>query len=71
MENKIYPFLKTYNKVNKVHLAFNDIIEEVKNIKMCELKIGNDEKSIALPNLNAIQHKIFDLFNIKPKDMVK
>jgi hypothetical protein len=38
---------------------------------MCELKIENAEKSIALPNLNAIQQKIFDLFNINPKDMVK
>jgi transposase len=70
LENKIYPFLKDYNELNKSQLSFNDIIEELKNIKICELKIGGSEKSLVFPNLNPIQEKIFQLFNINPKNMI-
>ncbi|MDR0697633.1 MAG: hypothetical protein LBG28_00215 [Tannerella sp.] len=70
MENKIYPFLKNYNKLNKTHLAFNDIIEELKNIKMCELKIGQTEKKIVFPDLNPLQKEIFQLFNLNPQNMI-
>jgi transposase len=70
MENKIYPFLKNYNKLNKTQLAFNDIIEELKNIKMCELKIGQTEKKIVFPDLNPLQKEIFRLFNINPQNMI-
>jgi transposase len=70
LENKIYPFLQDYNKLNKSQLSFNDIIEELKNIKICELKIGSAEKSLVFPNLNPIQEKIFQLFNINPKNMI-
>jgi hypothetical protein len=62
--------LKDYNELNKSQLSFNDIIEELKNIKICELKIGGSEKSLVFPNLNPIQEKIFQLFNINPKNMI-
>jgi transposase len=71
MEKKIYPFLKTLNKGKKSHLSFNDIIAEINNVKLCELRIGNNEKILTFPDLNPLQKKIFQLFNINPDDMVK
>ena len=70
IENKILPFLKTYNKDKKVQLSFNDIIQELNNIKICELQIGKGEKSLTYPDLNPLQEKVFSLFNINPKDMI-
>ena len=71
MENKLFPFLKEYNKKNKTQLAFNDLIEELKNIKMCQLKIGNNLTSAHLPQLNPLQKKILDLLNIKINHTMK
>ena len=70
MENRIFPFLKTYNKDKKVQLSFNDIIQELNNIKICELQIGKGEKSLTYPDLNPLQENVFSLFNINPKDMI-
>ena len=70
MENRILPFLKTYNKDKKVQLSFNDIIQELNNIKICELQIGKGEKSLTYPDLNPLQEKVFNLFNINHKDMI-
>ncbi|MDR0612581.1 MAG: IS1634 family transposase [Dysgonamonadaceae bacterium] len=70
MEKKIYPFLKTFNETNNSQLSFNDIIAEIKNVKLCELKIGKNEKLFAIPDLNPIQKKIFKLFNFNPDDMI-
>ena len=70
MENRILPFLKTYNKEKKVQLSFNDIIQELNNIKICELQIGKREKSLACPDLNPLQERIFSLFSVNSKDMI-
>jgi hypothetical protein len=70
MEKKIYPFLKTLNKSNGSQLSFNDIIAEINNVKLCELKIEENEKILSIPDLNPIQKKIFQLFNINPDDMI-
>jgi transposase len=71
MENKLYPFLKEYNKKNKTQLSFNDMIEEINNIKRCELKTGKFGKILTYPELNPLQKNIFHLFNINPNDMIK
>ena len=69
LENKLFPFLKEYNKAHKTQLAFNDMIAELNNIKMCELKLGKGVTSIQYPELNPMQKKIFELLNIDPKKM--
>jgi hypothetical protein len=51
MENKLFPFLKTYNVSQKKQLSFNDLVAELNNIKMCELNIGNGVVSIQKPEL--------------------
>jgi transposase len=70
MEKKIFPFLKTFNKKNDRQLSFNDIIAEINNVKVCELKIGKNKKIFSIPDLNPLQKKIFQLFNINPDDMI-
>jgi transposase len=70
LEKKIYPFLKTFNKKNDCQLSFNDIIAEINNVKLCELKIGKDNKMLSIPDLNPLQKKIFQLFNSNPEDMI-
>ena len=70
LENKLFPFLKQYNRTNKTKLSFNDLIEELNNVKMCELKVGKrEETSIHYPELNPLQKKIFEALNIDPKIM--
>jgi len=71
MENILFPFLKEYNQTNKTQLSFNDLIEELKNIKMCELAIGNKVKSVQQPKLNPLQKKILEALNVKMNPMVK
>ena len=71
MENALFPFLKEYNQANKTQLAFHDLIEELKNIKMCELAIGNKVKSAQHPKLNKLQKKIIEALNVKFNSMVK
>jgi transposase len=65
MENKIYPFLKQWNKKNNKQLSFSDIIEELKNIKLVTLKVGRNVKSVQFTVLNAIQEQILNLFGLK------
>jgi len=69
LENKLFPFLKQYNRTNKTQLSFNDLIAELKNIKMCELKIGEGVTSIMYPELNPLQKKILQMLNINPDKM--
>jgi transposase len=71
MENKLFPFLKAYNCDQKKQLSFNDLIAELNNIKMCELKIGNGVVSLKRPDLNPLQQKILELLNIDPDKMIK
>ena len=69
MENKLFPFLKTYNQSRKKQLSFNDLIAELNNIKICEMKIGNGVVTIQKPELNPLQQKIFEALNIDPEKM--
>ena len=39
MENKIFPFLKLLNEKSKRQLSFSDMLEELKNIKLCVLNL--------------------------------
>jgi transposase len=71
MENKLFPFLKTYNRSQKIQLSFNDLIAELNNIKMCKLTIGNGVVSIQKPELNPLQQKIFEVLNIDPNKTIK
>jgi len=43
------------------------LIEELKNIKMCQLKIGKELTSSQITDLNPLQQKILNLLNIDPK----
>jgi len=69
LENKLFPFLKEYNKTAKTQLSFNDLIAELNNIKMCELKIGEGVTSIMYPELTPLQKKILKVLNINPEKM--
>jgi len=71
MEMKIYPFLKQWNQQNKRQFAFSDIMEELKDIKMVELNIGRNVKSVKLTVFNKLQEEILNLFNIKNSDFDK
>lgn len=68
IENKIFPFLKTTNKKRKTQLAFADIIEELNDIKMCEIQIPNSEQFIRFSELNELQQQTLKLFDIKKID---
>jgi len=69
LENKLFPFLKEYNRTAKTQLAFNDLIHELNNIKMCELKIGEGVTSIMYPELTKLQKEILKVLNINPEKM--
>ena len=70
LETYIYPWLKTYNTENKCKLSYNDIAEELKNIKMSELEIGYQMKEFMIPNLNPLQNQIMSILKLKPEDMI-
>jgi len=69
LENKLFPFLKEYNRTQKTQLSFNDLTDELNNIKMCELKIGEGLTSIMYPELTPLQMKILQVLNINPENM--
>ncbi|MDR2972612.1 MAG: IS1634 family transposase [Bacteroidales bacterium] len=69
MEDKLFPFLKIYNKNNKTQLAFNDLTAELNDIKMCELKIGRGVTSVKYPELTSLQNGILDVLKIDAKKM--
>ena len=69
MENKIFPFLKTWNKKVNRYLSFPDIMEELKDIKQVELNIGQDVNTVKITELNEIQTQILNLFNMNKKDL--
>jgi transposase len=71
LENRLLPFLKTYNRSQTRQLSFNDLIAELKHIKICEMQIGNGVVSIQRPQLNILQQKIFEALNIDPEKMIK
>ena len=65
MENKLFPFLKEYNRANSTKLAFHDITDELNRIKMCELSIGKQITSVKYPKLSQLQKQILELLNVK------
>ncbi|MEA1872967.1 MAG: hypothetical protein U9N51_00860 [Bacteroidota bacterium] len=71
LEPSIYHWLKTYNKRNNCKLSYDDITDELNNIKIDELEIGHRMKKILVPELNEIQSEITKLFNIKIEDIMK
>ena len=71
LETGIYPWLKNYNKKNNCKLSYNDIVDELNNIKVSELEMGHKIKKILVPELNEIQSEMIKLFNIKIEDIMK
>ena len=71
MENKLFPFLKKYNRTQKRQLSFNDLIAELDNIKVCKLRIGAGAVSVQKPELNPLQKSIFEELNIDPDKITK
>lgn len=71
MEDSIYPWLKEYNKKNNQKLSYNDIADELKNIKMSELELGYRMKKFMIPDLNPIQTEIMRVLKLKPEDMIR
>ena len=69
MENKIFPFLKIWNKKNNRQLSFHDILEELNDIKLVELNIGRDVNKINVTEPNEIQSQILKLFKMKKTDL--
>lgn len=70
LETAIYPWLKKYNSQNKCMLSYDDITDELKNIKMSELELGYQMKEFMIPDLNPIQKDILNVLKIKPEDMI-
>ena len=71
MENKIFPFLKSWNKKAKSQLAFADIIEELKDIKLVELNLGRNVDTLKITELNELQKEILKLFDMNKKHLEK
>jgi len=71
MENKIFPFLKLWNKKNNSKLSFFDILEELKDIKLVVLDLGRNVTAIKITKLNEMQTQILNLFNMKKNDIEK
>ena len=71
METVIYPWLKTYNKKNNCQLSYDDIVDELNNIKVSELEIGYKIKKILVPELTDIQSQMLKLFKIKIEDIIR
>ena len=70
LEKHIYPFLHEINKKRATRLSFNDMLAELTKIKMCELKIGQNAKTLKIPKLNDIQTKLFEILNLNASQMV-
>ena len=71
MEDSVYPWLKKYNKENNQKLSYNDIADELKNIKMSELELGYRMKKFMMPDLNPIQTEIIRVLKLKLEDMIR
>lgn len=71
MEDKIFPFLASWNKKTKSKLSFSDILEELKDIKLVKLNLGRNVESIKITELNEVQKQVLKLFNINKTDLEK
>ena len=71
LEQSIFPLIKQINKVEKEQLSYNDIKEEVKEIKIVELNIGRGNKKIQITKLSERQKAIFQALNINESKLIK
>jgi len=71
MENKIFPFLKSWNKKTNRQLSFGDMLEELKDIKLVKFNLGRNVNNIKITELNEMQTQILKLFNMKKIDLEK
>ena len=71
LEDKIFPFLTSWNKKAKSKMSFSDILEELKNIKLVKLNIGRNVESIKITEFNQIQEQTLKLFKMKKADIEK
>jgi transposase len=71
LENKIFPFLKTWNKENKKQYSFQDITGELKDIKLVDLKLGNQCHKLKITELTKIQKQILQILEIDEKQLSK
>jgi len=71
LESKIYPFLKTNNKENKTQFDFNSIVDELKNIKLVDLKIGEKVHTLKITELTKRQKEILRILEIDEKELTK
>jgi transposase len=69
MENKIFPFMKSWNKSKKRQLAFDDILEELQGIKKCEMKVPDSSVTIKFSELNQLQIEILGQFGLTKKQL--
>lgn len=69
LENKIFPWLKIFNKSKKEQLSFNDIEEELKLIKLIEMKVCEDYEAIKVTELTEIQKEVFRMLKIDEKEL--
>ncbi len=67
MKNKIFPFLKLYNKKHKSQLAFADIKQELNDIKLCQLEVPETVEKIILTELNELQSETLKPFGLSKK----
>jgi transposase len=71
LESKIFPFLKSWNKENKQQYAYQDIQDELQNIKLVELNLGKNCQKILLTDLTPIQEKILETLKIKKSELME
>lgn len=71
LESKIFPFIKSWNKENKQQYAYQDIQDELRNIKLVELNLGKNCQKILLTDLTPIQEKILDALKIKKSELME
>jgi transposase len=71
LEDKLFPFLKEYNRKNKTMLSFTDLIAELQNVKLCKLRIGAQSGIIKFPSLNPLQTEIFNILKINANELMR
>jgi len=71
IEKSIFPMLKEINKKEKEKLSYNDIKDELNEIKIVELNIGKGNKKIEITKLSKRQKTIFETLKIKENELIK
>jgi transposase len=70
LEKHIYPFLHEINQERHAQLSFNDMLAELKKIKICELKIGRNATTLKIPKLNEIQKRLFEILKLNTNQLL-